>query len=253
MGYFYELRMQSGKDILTVEEVLASLDNPIKREEVFSTLRSSQSLTDELQGVKDFLEANNYDHEKLKAFVKGSEQNFGNIMQRSKEKKTSTNWLRVAAVIVPIVGLATFFYLNQQQSDLYAKYYEKENGLPVFMGIEDSKQFNEAMNAFKDDEFNEAFTGFEVLLDANQGNDTLLYFMACSNMELGNYQQAIDQFQLVNDVSVFKERSAYRNALSLIALERYSEAKPILTEIAQTNGNAYQNQAGELLKEKRFQ
>ena len=252
MGYFYELTMEKGKYILTVGEVLNSLDNPIKREEVFNRLRSSEQLSEELQGIKDFLEANHYDHEKLRSFVKRSEENFDNIINRSNERKTSTNWLRVAAVIVPIIGLATFFYLNQQETDLYTKYYEKENGLPVFMGIEDNKQFNDAMNAFKDNEFNEAINGFDDLLAANQKNDTLLYFMACSNMELGNYQQAIDQFQMVNDVSVFKEKSAYREVLSLIALEHYSEAKSRLTEIAQTNGNAYQNQAAELLKEKRF-
>lgn len=252
MGYFYELTMENGKDILTVEEVLASLDNSAKRVEVFNRLRTSTSLTDELEGIKDFLEANDYDHEKLKAFVNRSEKDFDTIMERGTQKTISVNWLRVAAVVVPLIGLAAFFYLNKSETNLYAKYYEKESGLPVYMGIGTVPEFGNAMNAFKDDEFSEALSGFENLLAEHQGNDTLLYFLACSNMESGNYDDAIEQFGKVNATSVFREKSEYREALSLIALERYSDARKELVEISKDTGHAYKNQAGRLLEEKDF-
>ena len=244
--------MQSCKDILTVEEVLASLDNPIRREEVFNSLRLSQSLTDELLGIKDFLEANDYDHEKLKAFISKSEKNFDAILEKSNQQPSCNTWLKVAAVVIPLIGLAGFLLLNKPDTGLYANYYEKEVGLPVFMGTEQDKGFNDAMNAYKDNAFEEALTGFGGLLNGQPDNDTLNYFIACTNMEIGDFEQAIEYFETVNESSAFKEKSEYRTALCLLKLEQLPKAKEVLIVITRTKNHRYHDNAVELLKEKPF-
>ena len=252
MDYFYELRMQRGKDILTVEEVLASLDNPIKRVEVFNQLRAMNPQSEELKGIKDFLEANNYDHVKLKAFVAKSENNFDAILERSNKKSSNNTWLKVAAVVIPLIGLAGFLLLNKPDTDLYTNYYEKEVGLPVFMDTEQDKGFNDAMNAYKDNSFKEALTGFDGLLNGQPDNDTLNYFIACTNMEIGDFEQAIEYFETVNESSAFKEKSEYRTALCLLKLEQLPKAKEVLTVITRTKNHRYHDNAVELLKEKPF-
>jgi len=244
--------MKKDKDILTVAEVLASLDNSSKRVEVFNRLRTSTSLTDELEGIKDFLEANDYDPEKLKAFVNKSEKSFDAILEKSSQSNSNNTWLKVAAVIIPLVGLAAFFLLNKTDVDLYAKYHQKEVGLPVFMDVDNHKAFNEAMNAYKDNDFKEARIGFEGLLQQQSENDTLLYFVACSNEGLGAFEQAIDQFNSVATTSVFREKSEFRKALCLLKLEQPAKAEKILKDIASSSTHTYHNNAVELLKEKPF-
>jgi len=244
--------MEQGKDILTVEEVLASLDNSERRVEVFNQLRTMNPQSEELKGIKDFLEANDYDHEKLKSFVSKSEKNFDAILDRSGQSTSNNTWLKVAAVIIPLVGIATFFLLNKPNTDLYATYYEKEVGLPVFMSSERDMTFNDAMNAYKDNAFKEALTGFDGLLKEQPDNDTLSYFIACTQMEIGDFEQAIKHFETVNTSSAFKEKSEFRMALCLLKLEQLPKAKEVLTGIARTQNHRYQNKAEELLKEKPF-
>ena len=239
------------KENITHDELLSLLKESENRVEVFNWLKTIEPTHDEVKGVKLFLEMNDWDYLKLEQFVSDSEKSYSTIKTIKSKNNPFRTLLKVAAVLIPFIAIGSYLVLTQfgSNSVLYAKYYEKEIGLPVLMNTDTEKTFNESMGAFKDNEYKEALSGFQSLLSEDIKNDTLLYFSGCSYMELNDFANAILKFEAVPDKSVFKEKSEYRLVLMYIEENDLNKAKKLLHSIASEAEHTYNSKAKEILKE----
>jgi len=236
---------------ITLKTILDSLENEETRTLLFSKFNNTQPTSDELKGLKLFLENNNYDYKLLQTYLKNSKPTFDTLLEEKKKKNPLQNWLKYAAVLIPLIGTG-YFMLNNTSKNLYAKYYEKEVGLPVTMGNDNKIIFNEAMNAFKDNEFEESLLGFNELLKNNTTNDTLHYFIGCANLELNNLNKAILNFEEVKKPQHLKEKSDFKLVLVYLKEEEYRSAKKILQKISENKNHHYYTVALTMLEEPLF-
>lgn len=240
---------------ITFEEVKELLDNPRTNEQTIEQLKVLAAEEDSVKGLIDFLAKNNWDYGKVKERENRAHQEFEQLIPQ--HKKLTNNWLKMAAVLVPLIGIGAVLYImffTPSQNDMfYAKYAIKENGLPTLMNENSKKHFDESMAAFKDEAYEEALMGFEQLMENQAQNDTLHYFVACSNLALNNIDEAITHFEKVNSNSVFKEAAEYRLALSWLKNNEIQKAKEELKKITENSKHDYHSKASQLLREPAFQ
>lgn len=93
----------------------------------------------------------------------------------------------VAAVLILSVG--GFWFFNQNTNDkLYAKYFTPDPGLPTTMSNSANYSFYDAMVDYKQGDYKSAIQKWEAL---NSKNDTVNYFLGVSHLALKNQDNAI--------------------------------------------------------------
>lgn len=237
----------------TMDEIINSINNEELRVDVINRLQNVDSLDDEIVGVKLFLESNHYDFKKLESFLNSSISSIDNVVKKN-EKTPSYYWLKVAAVLVPLIGISFYFLLNKENryDDLYSSYYQKELGLPVTLSNENDKVFNESMNLFRDEDYTTSLKGFQKLLLEQPNNDTLHYFIGVCLLENGKVSESVHEFNYNYQNSFFKEKVDYRLSLAYLKLKKLKESKSLLLVISKNPHHQYYNQSEELLKEDMF-
>lgn len=233
----------------TMEEILNAISNESLRVDVVERLKKSTPVDDGIIGVKLFLEDNNYDFNRLASFLHSAKLNIDKITNQNNSKKPYYNWLKVAAVLVPLIGISSYFLMNKENKfdNLYSNYYEKELGLPVTLSDENNKLFNESMNLFRDEDYTSSLNGFQKLLIEKSTNDTLHYFIGVCLLENGEIKAAINEFNYNYEHSFFKEKSEYRLVLSYLKTKEKKKLKQQLTIILQNKNHRYYQQANALL------
>lgn len=129
-------------------------------------------------------------------------------------------WYMAAAVLI-IAGSAAFFIWQQnQEKDLYARYFQPDPGLPVVMSSTDAYTFYDGMVSYKEGQFNDAITKWESLGRAQGYTDTLQYYMGMAHIHISKYAEATTHLQTVaeNNKSAFRERATWYLALVYIKL-----------------------------------
>lgn len=243
--------MRSIDEHSTLKDILDALKNEEQRSRVMNEIKDINPQSEEVMGLKMFLEKNDYEFASLVEFLNKDKIDFKNISSKKKTSRGTPIWLKYAAVLLPFLGIG-YFMLNDGSGDLYNKYYEKEVGLPVTMGVDSAVTFNNAMNAFKDDSYDEAINGFNELLASNPSNDTLHYFLGCSYMETGKIDRAEINYLNINENSVFKQKVDYRLALIYIKKEEYDTARMVLVKIETNKNHRYNSEARKILNESPF-
>lgn len=232
-----------------MDEILNAISSESLRVGVVERLKKSTPVEDEIIGVKLFLENNNYDFNKLASFLHSAELNIDKITTQKNSKQPSYNWLKVAAILVPLIGVSFYFLMNNgnKYDNLYSNYYEKELGLPVTLSDENNKLFNESMNLFRDEDYTSSLQGFQKLLMEKPTNDTLHYFIGVCLLENGETKAAINEFSYNFEQSFFKEKSEYRLALAYLKTKEKKKLKAQLSIILQNKNHRYYQQANALL------
>lgn len=245
-----------GRDIgtYTVQEVVTALQDPVRHDACKAALLKTEALPEELLGLRDFMEQHNWSTEALNAFLTPATDSFEQLQQR-KTNTTFKHWpLKVAAVLIPLVGVWWFLW-QQNRLDtkaLYAKYHIAEPGLPVTMSVGSNVAFANAMSAFKDDQWTEAEQGFVALLNQQPDNDTLQYYMGCVQLELAHGANAILSFSEVDASSVFYRKARYRMLLAHLSLGNMELAHALATTIAKDTADDRSEKAASLLAEPPF-
>jgi TolA-binding protein len=233
----------------SIEEIINSINNEELRVDVIERLKQSNPIDDEIIGVKLFLKNNKYDFNKLESFLQSSQSSIDNVIERNKGNNRSYGWLKVAVVLVPLIGISSYFLMNKENKfdNLYSNYYEKELGLPVTLSDENNKLFNESMNLFRDEDYTLSLQGFRDLLLEQPNNDTLHYFIGVCLLEKGNLLEAKNELTYNFQNIFFKEKATYRLALLYLKLEQVKESKILLQEISENENHRYYQQAKALL------
>jgi tetratricopeptide (TPR) repeat protein len=107
-------------------------------------------------------------------------------------------WLKYAAAAALLLGgLAWWLARPPLEQRMFAQYYQPDPGLPVPMSVTNDPEFQDAMVAYKLEEYPEAVAKWNALLGADPGNDTLRYYIASAQLAQGRPAEAIPLFRQV--------------------------------------------------------
>lgn len=240
--------MKTTSKNITIEQLLNSLkDNfdSLERERILLLLKESNPTDDALLGAKLLLEDNNWDYKVLKvAFEKTN-----NRLDQLVPTKKNSNWdfLKYAAVFVPIIGMVAFFMVKTTSS--IDDYYIKEEGLPHVMSEVTNPQWDNLMQLYTSGKTKTAFVFSEKILDIKPENDTAQYYHAVIAYDLKKYAVAQKYFEAVaqNPQSVFYTEAEFRLGFVLFKSDKQDASKQQFNTVKNNLNNPYQEEAAEIL------
>jgi hypothetical protein len=141
-----------------------------------------------------------------------------------------TIWYSIAASIAVIIGIFWLFKTNDAPEKLFAKHFKPDIGLPLKMSPTNDYDFYEGMVDYKQENYREAITKWEILWMDNPESDTLNYFLGVAHLALGNAVQSLKYLENQNrfQTSIFKDEANYYAALANIKKGNYEAAKSLL-------------------------
>ena len=230
---------------------MQSLENDFDKQErelILSELKNTTPTDDALLGAKFILEQNNWDYTVLKNTLAKVENRIENLVHTNSRQKSKPNYLKYAAIIVPVALLSGYF-INKANTDSIDQYYIKETGLPSLMST-DKTNWEELMQLYKSNQFEKALTLTDKIKIQKPENDTLNYFQAIIAYELKKYSIAKDGFEKVtkNKQSTFYNDAEYRLGFALKHLHKNNESKHQFETVKANNNNPYSEEANKVLK-----
>lgn len=164
-------------------------------------------------------------------------------------------WL-VAASIVLLLGLSSFWFLNSDTSispqDLYAQNFEPYRNVikPIVRGGMDDTLETTAFTAYETKDYEKALTLFNKLLDVNDSEITKFY-KANVLLQLNKVEDAIAIFkQNANLKDEWKSKNSWYLALAYLKVDDIENAKKELEALANNQNNTFKVAAiQKLLKE----
>lgn len=150
-------------------------------------------------------------------------------------------WL-VAASIIVLLGLGSLLFLNKfnKNERLFSEYYKPDPGLITAMGTSENYLFEHAMIDYKMKKYDSALKTWESLLESNQTNDSLNYFIGSAFLAKENSDSAIFYFQKVisNKRSYFLNDAYWYLGLALVKQQKSQKAIPYLEQSTHQNKEA---------------
>ena len=243
--------MNNNNKPITLELLLQSLENDFddqERELILNELRNSAPTEDAMLGAKLILEQNNWDYKALKNTFLKAERRIENLVHTNSTQKSKPNYLKYAAIIVPIALLSGYF-INKANTNSIDQYYIKEAGLISMMST-DKTNWDELMQLYKSNQFEKAFTLTKKIKVQKPENDTINYFQAVIAYDLKKYAVAKVGFEKVTKYkqSVFYNDAEYRLGFVLKYLHQDNESKHQFETVITNNNNPYSEEAIKVLK-----
>jgi tetratricopeptide (TPR) repeat protein len=137
----------------------------------------------------------------------------------------------VVASVVAVIGFASILLLKKSSEEkLFAQYYKPDVGLPTMMGISERYEFENAMVSYKTGDYQKAIDSWQLLLKDNPGNDTLNYFIGSALIADRQVKQALPYFDKTLTVSnsAFEQEARWFKALALLHMGKKQEAITLL-------------------------
>jgi tetratricopeptide (TPR) repeat protein len=127
-------------------------------------------------------------------------------IQKASPKVRYLQFRKLVAAAAIIIAVGSFWFFNQNSNDkLYAKYFTPDPGLPTTMSSNSNYEFYEAMVSYKQGDFKTAIKKWKAI---NTKNDTLNYFLGVAYLADKDEVKAIeflneatrnDKFPLLDD------------------------------------------------------
>ncbi|GMQ30124.1 tetratricopeptide repeat protein [Algoriphagus confluentis] len=145
-------------------------------------------------------------------------------------------WILAVAATVSLILVGWWGFQSVFQSSnekLFVAYYQTDPGLITAMSGSDSYEFDRGMVDFKEGKYREALVRWELLLEEDPADDTLLYFVAMAHLEMENYPLSQELLKQVadEDSSEFKEDASWYLALIYLKKGEMEAAKLILSNL----------------------
>lgn len=160
------------------------------------------------------------------------------IKSRSFNRRIIISSIGLAAGLALVFGL---YQNNSNQSKTAKTLWPYEEGLPVQMGH--SNKYNSAMNAFKVEDWNKAFTLF-----SDFESDTATYFAALSQYQLEKIDKASKLLSSIDETSAFYMDAEVRIALIRLQQDHKDTATKLLNKIRLDENHKFYDLAGRILK-----
>lgn len=120
--------------------------------------------------------------------------------------------LKYAAGIALLLAGTLWWFLRPPVNErLFAEHFTADPGLPVPMSAVNDPEFQDAMVAYKLEDYAEAVAKWEPLLRTDPDNDTLQYYIASALLAGGKASEAIPRFDQVasNPASAFQAKARW--------------------------------------------
>lgn len=145
------------------------------------------------------------------------------------------------AIAASILIVALIYYNQSQPARFTAESIPYDAGLPVLMGPQATVSFDNAMSAFKAEDYVSAEKGFELALKEKPANDTTLFYFGNSCLHSSNYSKAIIAFRTMLDqpTSGYYQKSQYYLALSYWANGNLPAAKALFYTLSTTKDHPF--------------
>lgn len=171
--------------------------------------------------------------------------------RKNKIVNLQNKWYWAAASITVFSGTAIYTFSKNAQSPqkLYKNYYEVWQPGFVTRGI-DTESVNDAIMAlFEQQEYSLCIEKIQQLDKEAVISPKIQLIHACSLMELGKFDEAIEVFKTFEsqDYTIYTETALWYKALSYLQNDDLDLAKAYLQKIVD-NENTYATEAKELLK-----
>ena len=214
--------------------------------------------------VKDY--NNNKKINELEAVLKSKEfqnkkeviQNAGDLYfnkakpKKEIRKKRKLPYLAVAALIVLLVGYFTFFNSNLTTTELYTQHNNWEE-LPSLVSRSETNTvlLTNGENAFVDKDYKLAEEHFNTYVSNKKEVDVnALLYLGISQLELENYNAALENFQRIIDSNTLDQSKGYwYKALVYLKMNDKGSAIKELNSIVKNSENFNFAKAEKLLKE----
>ena len=165
------------------------------------------------------------------------------VNQKPTKSASLSRWiLAIAASLILILvswwGIQSVFQSPNEK--LFAAYYQTDPGLITAMSGSDSYEFDRGMVDYKEGKYKEALARWNLLLEEEFADDTLIYFVAMANLELGNYDLSQKLLKQVADenASEFKEDASWYLALIYLKNGELDPAKLMLSNLDRPEAQA---------------
>jgi hypothetical protein len=175
-----------------IEAYLMGRATAAERAEVEAAIQADPAFAQEVQAQRESV---------LAVEMAGFRRTLRQVMQADAGMRTESSrstWWKYAAAAVLLVGAAAFWLSRPPlQERLYAEYHVTDPGLPVPMSIVAEPEFHDAMVDYKMGAMGTARAKWSRILAREPGNDTLLYYIGCSLLEMDSAASAAPYFKLV--------------------------------------------------------
>lgn len=152
-------------------------------------------------------------------------------------KKSKKQWLYIAAAIVVLIGILTFFFNQPPSHDkLFATYINPYPNVvtPIVRGNNEIPELQtRAFLAYEQQNFEQASLLFNQLRNETDADFAHFYFGVSSLMK-GDAAEAKPAFESVNSSDKFIEQSDWYLALCLLKLKKAEAATAVLDKIIQS-------------------
>ncbi|MBL7945990.1 MAG: hypothetical protein JNN32_07975 [Flavobacteriales bacterium] len=129
------------------------------------------------------------------------------------------SYLKYAAVVAVLFGAALWFIARPNANErTFAAHFVPDPGLPVAMSASDDHAFHDAMVAYKLGDHDEAISKWSALLKEEPSNDTLRYYIGCTELNAGRSDRAVSMLMSVADQSgsAFAAKARWYAFLALV-------------------------------------
>ncbi len=238
--------------IESLDDLLRELNNIESKEHkiaFINTIKKIQSDDDALKGAILFLEDHDWDVEELKNALINTNLRLDIKNKNHHRTKWMKSILKYAAVLIIPLGITTFYYLSSNNKSIN-QFYIKEPGLPNFMADTRPNKWDKSMLFFKKGDYKYSLE----LLNTNhieKNNDTLLYFKAVCNYEMGNYKESLSLFKkhLKHTTSSFYYDSEFRIGFVWYKVGNIKKANEQFIKLAKDQNNPFYPEAKNIVKD----
>ncbi|MGC9344167.1 MAG: hypothetical protein ACP5E3_15805 [Bacteroidales bacterium] len=164
--------------------------------------------------------------------------------------------LRVLSPIAAILLMALFFIIDRSpvtKEDIFDEYYSvMDFDFSSRSAVTDENDPNLAagIRSFLEEDYQLSRVRLEEYVNADSENlVTASFFLGLSQLELGNYFEAVSNFKKVleGEFSYYREHSKWYLALTYLKMDNLSEAEKIFTEFSQEK-SIYQSKSSSILQ-----
>jgi len=162
--------------------------------------------------------------------------------------------IAAASFVVLLIITSLSLYLlrpdgNMSNDSLFKIYYQPDAALLIRGTDSQNATLIQAFQLYENKEYSSALDLFAKVLEADGDNIPVQFYSGISNIELGQYREALLPFNFImqHKQNLYVERAEWYAALCIMILNENNEAVDLFRKISHSN-SSYKDKAHEILK-----
>jgi hypothetical protein len=171
------------------------------------------------------------------------------IEKRQESDRRRTPYWKAAAVILFLIGLSTFIWINISNGEepLFDSYYTPYPIEAPLRGQEDHGS-EETFHLYDQGKYKEAIAGLEILAEQSSENEQLKVYLGICYLEIDEVHAALEYFESVASTTAYFEDAQWYRALAYLKNRQEEQSLSVLIEIIAYDG-IYKDKAESLRRD----